>query len=206
MMMRAIGAGLVLLLAAPGVWKTAGSQNRSTGLEIAGMVFDGGYGKGIKGVFVSLDDSSNSFSAFTDAEGLFRIENVPAGRYNVFVSVSNFVQYKSEVSVASCQTEFNFRLQHEDEAALSAVDIAGKVADPDGKPIYRATVTYLSPLDDTVTRSTMTGQDGQYTLAAPRPGQYVVFSSRPGYEVRTQTVLTHGTQTRADFALPEFHY
>ena len=137
------------------------------------------------------------FGATTDVDGYIEIKNVIAGRYNFVASHVGFVdrRYKAEANdegaVLSLQpgqdfTEAVFRM-------VRAGVIAGRIADENGEPLARVSVSALrkptaseleeegprhSHKEELVTAATvLTDDHGEFRLYGLEPGSYYVKAS-----------------------------
>jgi hypothetical protein len=84
--------------------------------------------------------------------------------------------------------------------------IKGRIVDADGNPIADATVTLVDGKGSTVTTS-VTGNDGTYSMKDIEPGVYTVKILKPGYETETTDEIVIGEGDNADLGstmlLPE---
>ena len=86
------------------------------------------------------------YSAITDADGHFRIEAIPSGRYRAFVERSGFVEINRQHQ-RSAGTALTFEPGKDISDAvlhmLPAAVVVGKVLDEDGDPMPRIDVSVL---------------------------------------------------------------
>src|SRR5690606_4356404 len=78
--------------------------------------------------------------------------------------------------------------------AQASATLEGIVLGADGAPIADGTVT-LSEAETGVSRSVITGADGEFRLLAVAPGSYIVHVSAPGFQTAEQR-LDLGTAQR----------
>jgi thermitase len=159
--------------------------------KISGEVTDAKDGSSISGAQVS----DGTRTGLTDGAGIYTIDNVPPGTYQVTASKSGYQSSSLTVTVLSGGTAVaDFSLN---EVILPG-SITGSVTDAtDGSAIVGATVT-------DGTRTSTTDATGKYTIANVPPGTYQVTASKSGYQSSslTVTVLSGGAAV-ADFSLSE---
>lgn len=156
---------------------------------ITGQVTDAEDGSAISGAQVS--DGINT--ALTDATGMYTIEAVSPGNYQVVASKEGYQASSLTVNVVSGTTAVaDFSLSQ----IIVPGSIAGTVTDTkDGSPIGGAVVT-----DGTWTATT--DASGEYTIADVSPGSYQVTASKEGYESLPSSVtVLSGATTVMDFYL-----
>lgn len=156
---------------------------------ITGQVTDAEDGSAISGVQVS--DGINT--ALTDAAGMYTIEAVSPGNYQVVASKEGYQTSSVTVNVVSGTTAVaDFFLSQ----IIVPGSIAGTVTDTkDGSPIVGAVVT-------DGTRTATTDASGEYSIADISPGSYQVTASKEGYESLTSSVtVLSGATTVMDFYL-----
>ena len=115
-------------------------------------------------VSVSSKDGSSSYTARTDADGLFKISDVAPATYTVSYTKAGYYVASEEVSVSQGQS-----------VTLETVTLimklgtfTGKVIDEEGNPISGASVTVSSR---GYNFSATTNANGNYSITA-RPGTY----------------------------------
>jgi hypothetical protein len=127
-----------------------------------------------------------NYTASTDADGHFRIENVLPGRYRVFIERTGFAGVngrglKSDVNVFTVQAgqpvaDLLFRM-------LPTAVISGRITDEDGDPMSEVRVAVQKKKPGKATRETAgaaaTNDLGEYRLAGLFPGQYWVVAMPP---------------------------
>ncbi len=59
--------------------------------------------------------------------------------------------------------------------------LKGKVTTPDQKPIENAVVAMLAAADSSLVKTEMTGWDGTFLVANPKPGSYLVSIAMMGF-------------------------
>src|SRR5688572_28060912 len=129
-------------------------------------------------------------SVLTNAEGVFRLEDVPAGAYRLSASRTGFVRglYLNDVR-AYTLTVGEGAVANIKIALMPAAVVAGTVLDQDGDPVEEATVQVLRSTYRHRKRiwnpvhSTNTNDLGEYRMAGVAPGRYVVGVSKRGRAV-----------------------
>jgi thermitase len=156
----------------------------------------------ITGQVTSADDGAAIFGAqvtdgvritLTDAIGMYTIDGVPPGSYQVVASKEGYQTSSLTVNVASGSTAVaDFSLN---EVVVPGT-ITGSVTDAaDGSAIVGAAVT-------DGTRTVTTDASGRFTLVDVPPGSYEVTASKEGYESSTVTVtVTSGATSEMNFSL-----
>jgi thermitase len=158
---------------------------------ITGHVTDIEDGSAISGARVS----DGTRTVLTDAIGMYTIDGVSPGSYQVTASKEGYESLSSTVDVLSGTTAVaDFSLNE----VIIPGSITGSVIDAeDGLPMEGAAVT-------DGTRMATTDASGEYTIADVPLGSYEVTASKEGYESLSLTVdVTSGTMAVADFSLNE---
>jgi len=157
---------------------------------IAGTVVKEPGSQPLKKVLVQVvaedQKQGGNYSATTDADGHFRIENVAPGRYRLFLEKTGLVEVngrglKADVNVFTVQAghaveDLLFRM-------LPTAIISGRVTDEDGDPMSGVRIVAQKKKPGKATRETAgseaTNDLGEYRLAGLFPGQYWVVAMPP---------------------------
>ncbi len=158
--------------------------------SIAGAVVKEPGSQPLKKVLVQViaedQKQGGNYTASTDADGHFRIENVVPGRYRLFLARTGYVEVtgrglKSDLSVFTVQAgqsvdDLLFRM-------LATAIISGRITDEDGDPMSGVRVVVQKKKPGKATRETAgseaTNDLGEYRLAGLFPGQYWVVAMPP---------------------------
>jgi protocatechuate 3,4-dioxygenase beta subunit len=175
----------VLLLASAQESASAAKES-----SIAGTVVEEPGSQPLKKVLVQViaedQKQGGNYTASTDADGHFRIENVLPGRYRIFLERTGFVGVngrglKSDTNVFTVQAgrpveDLVFRM-------LPTAVISGRITDEDGDPMSGVRVLALKKVPGKATRegagTEATNDLGEYRLAGLFPGQYWVVAMPP---------------------------
>jgi thermitase len=156
---------------------------------ITGQVTDAEHGSAISGAEVS----DGIRTALTDAAGMYAIDDVPPGSYQVVASKEGYQTSSLTVSVLSETTAVaNFSLSQ----IIVPGSITGSVTDAeDGSPIVGAAVSDGA-------RTVTTDASGKYTIVDVPSGSYEVTASKEGYESLASVVtVISGATSVMNFAL-----
>ncbi len=198
--------------------QTAGPNRNASTSSIAGAVVKEPGSEPIKKVVLQIiaEDlkAGGSYTASTDAEGHFRVEDVRPGRYRIFLERSGYVAVnehgsKSEVTVLSIrpgESVESFVLRMQPTAVIS-----GRVTDEDGDPMAEVHIVALrerpGKMKPESAGSAATNDLGEYRLAALAAGKYVILAAPPpdfrDYEKPIQPALSSDS---TDAARSEMRY
>jgi Carboxypeptidase regulatory-like domain len=172
---------------------SAGAQDANAGSRksaIAGTVVQEPASQPLKKVLVQVvaenQKEGGNYSASTDGDGHFRIENVVPGRYRLFVERSGFVGVnergqKSDTNILTVQAG-----QSVDDLVLRMLPtavITGRITDEDGDPMSGVRMVALKKVPGKGRRQAQgteaTNDLGEYRLAGLFPGQYLVVAMPP---------------------------
>src|ERR1700674_1863109 len=158
--------------------------------SIAGTVVKEPGSQPLKKVLVQVvaenQKEGGNYTASTDADGHFHIENVVPGRYRIFVERTGFVGVnghglKSDTNVFTVQAgqsveDLLFRM-------LPTAVISGRITDEDGDPMPSVRVVAQKKKPGKSTRESVgteaTNDLGEYRLAGLFPGQYWIVAMPP---------------------------
>lgn len=180
------------------------SQPAGRSSSIAGTVVKEPGSQPLKKVLVQVvaenQKEGGNYTAATDADGRFHIENVMPGRYRLFVERTGFVGV-NERGLRSDTNVFMVRAgQSVDDLLLrmmlTAV-ISGRVTDEDGDPMAGVRVFALHKVPGKTKREALgaeaTNDLGEYRLSGLFPGQYwVVAMPAPDFRDYKQEKSAHG--------------
>lgn len=173
--------------------------------SISGVVTDSITGLPIFNAMVTASCANTCGSrAFTDSNGVYTIQNLNAGDYQVIASARNFrtKRYPTAVTVVSGQTtaDINFALVsgNTPPPPSNPGTISGFVTDSvTGLPIAGAIVVAHNRR---LTRRAITAADGSYTIINLRAGNYRVSARADGYlcKMYPDPVIVIGGQNTPD--------
>ena len=175
--------------------------------SIAGTVVKEQGSQPLKKVLVQVvaenQKEGGNYTASTDADGHFHIENVLPGRYRIFIERTGFVGVnehglKSDVNVFTVQAgqavdDLLFRM-------LPTAVISGRITDEDGDPMAGVVVIALKKKPGKSTRESVgtvgTNDLGEYRVAGLFPGQYWIVAMPPvdfrDYEKQEKSLAGEG--------------
>jgi hypothetical protein len=158
--------------------------------SIAGTVVQEPGSQPLKKVLVQVvaedQKQGGNYTASTDSDGHFRVENVLPGRYRIFIERTGFVGvngrgFKSDTNVVAVQAgqpveDLLFRM-------LPTAVISGRITDEDGDPMFGVRILALRRRPGKATRETAgseaTNDLGEYRLPGLFPGQYWIAAMPP---------------------------
>ena len=158
--------------------------------SIAGSVVKEPGSQPLKKVLVQVvaenQQEGGNYTASTDADGHFRIENVLPGRYRLFVERTGFVgvnerELKSDINAFTVQAgqsveDLFFRM-------MPTAVINGRIMDEDGDPMAEVRIIVQKKKPGKATRETAatvgTNDLGEYRVAGLFPGQYWILAIPP---------------------------
>jgi protocatechuate 3,4-dioxygenase beta subunit len=195
---------LVLALCIASAVLSANAQNfatRAKASSIAGTVVKQVDSQPLKKVLVQViaEDQKHggNYTATTDADGHFRVDDIVPGRYRLFFERSGFAGVngrglKSDVNVFAIQAgqsldDLVFRM-------LPTAVISGRITDEDGDPLSEVRVIAQQRRPGKPTRevasTSATNDLGEYRLSGLFPGEYWVVALPPpdfrDYEARQE--------------------
>lgn len=158
--------------------------------SIAGTVVKEPGSEPLKKVLVQVvaedQKQGGNYTATTDADGHFRMENVVPGRYRLFMEKTGFVEvngrgFKADVNVFTVQAgaavgDLLFRM------LLTAI-ISGHVTDEDGDPMSGVRIIVQKKKPGKATRETVASEGtndlGEYRVSGLFPGGYWIVAMPP---------------------------
>jgi protocatechuate 3,4-dioxygenase beta subunit len=158
--------------------------------SIAGTVVQEPGSQPLKKVLVQViaedQKQGGNYTASTDSDGHFHIENVVPGRYRLFLEKTGFVEVngrglQSDVNVVTVQAGQS--LEDLLLRMLPTAIISGRVTDEDGDPMSGARVVAQKKRPGKATRegaaTAATNDLGEYRLSGLFPGQYWIVAMPP---------------------------
>lgn len=168
----------------------ASAQDSAPASSIAGTVVKEPGSQALKKVLVQVvaedQKQGGNYTASTDGDGRFRIENVLPGRYRVYLERTGLVEV-NERGLKSDVNTFTVQAGQSLESLLfrmvpTAV-ISGRVTDEDGDPMSGVRVIAQKKKPGKATRETAgtdaTNDLGEYRLPGLFPGQYWIVAMPP---------------------------
>lgn len=140
------------------------------------------YNKPMAGLMVKAEGPAGKFQTFTDAEGRFRFDNLPTGKYKVWVVMPGGYGQRFgyggnndlEVKPGTWSAELYFNIKVDGR-------ISGRVYDDQGQPITAqipvSIITYESAdkgIAAVESRHEYTEHQGQYAFDGLPPGRYIL--------------------------------
>ena len=181
---------IAFLLLSPLLASAQDSAPAANASSIAGTVVQEPGSQPLKKVLVQVvaedQKQGGNYTASTDADGHFRVENVLPGRYRLYLEKTGLVEVngrglKSDVNVFTIQAgqsveDLLFRM-------LPTAIISGRVTDEDGDPMSGVTVFAQKKRPGKATREATgngtTNDLGEYRLSGLFPGQYWIVATPP---------------------------
>src|ERR1039457_5894166 len=189
LMTRSLALAFFLLSA----WLLASAQEpapAANASSIAGTVVKEPGSQPLKKVLVQViaedQKQGGNYTASTDADGHFHLDNVVPGRYRLFLERTGYVEVngrglKSDVNVFTVQAgqsvdDLLFRM-------LPTAIISGRITDEDGDPMSGVRVVVQKKKPGKATREAAgteaTNDLGEYRLSGLFPGQYWIVAMPP---------------------------
>jgi len=167
---------------------------------LEGFITDGG-GAAVRGARVTITAGPiSNRSDVADANGFYRIEGLPAGRYTLAVSGAGFANATQSVDAVEGRTvRQDFALTDDD--ASNTGDISGRVTLAGGGAAVGVTLRVTA--GPSTGQSATTDAQGEYTLSGLPEGTYSLRITRAGSRERTETgvEVTAGETTTLNVAL-----
>ncbi|MDP8289184.1 MAG: carboxypeptidase regulatory-like domain-containing protein [Candidatus Electryonea clarkiae] len=124
---------------------------------IAGTITDSETEEPVEGAEISFGDTL--YSAISDTDGIYSIEDVEAGAYDVSIVAEGYYEYtEDEIEIEEHENEIDFSID------ILSGDLTGVVIDEvTAEPLFGATVTVTDPETDETYREVQTDEEGAYT-------------------------------------------
>jgi Carboxypeptidase regulatory-like domain len=166
------------------------SATAANASSIAGTVVKEPGSQSLKKVLVQViaedQKQGGNYTATTDSDGHFRIENVVPGRYRLFLEKTGLVEvngrgFKADTNVLTVQAG-----QSVEDLLLRMLPtaiVSGRVTDEDGDPMSGVRIVAQKKKPGKATRETAgsesTNDLGEYRLSGLFPGQYWIVAMPP---------------------------
>jgi hypothetical protein len=204
-MTRSLAIGILLVNA---LLASAQAPAPAAKTSVAGTVVKEPGSEPLKKVLVQViaERQGESYTASTDADGHFRVDNVAPGRYSIFFEKPGFAGVnargiKSDVNVITVQAgqpleDLLFRM-------LPTAVISGRVTDEDGDPMHEVRVFVQRKKPGKAGREGVgmagTNDLGEYRVAGMFAGEYWIVAMPPpdyrDYERQREKSLPDGNKT-----------
>jgi hypothetical protein len=141
---------------------------------------------------------------FTNTNGEYQVNGLPAGQYRVEVllkgyghtEVWRFYLWRGASRVLDVGIPMGM-LDH-----ISQMEIRGSVLRTKNEILKDATVTLTSVYNPSESQQVRSDDQGKYILLLMQEGDYLIHVSKPGYEVVSKTIsIRSGERKTADFSL-----
>ncbi len=148
-------------------------------------------GNGIVGASVFLlsyhgEGYGSKFHTFTNAEGFYKFESVPAGEADMLAAHRHYKPESATVTVIQGQTiEQNFQLQPKDVGEFAVLE--GVVKNTSGAPIVGALIKLRA--EGNQLWQTESRENGHYRIELPHPGNYKLTAIKQGYYTFEQDIV-----------------
>ena len=168
------------------------------GASVFGFVTDPDENE-LEGVVVTINGVNYSGETFTDEDGFFQFENVPAGDYTVTFVYEGYQTQTQDISIAEGQTEVDFDVIIMEPIVIAA--IFGNVIDINGDPLESVKVK-IRGIKTKFSEIIFTDADGFFEFADLEEDTYVIIANKRGYKRNKQKVtLGEGQQEELEIVL-----
>ena len=151
--------------------------------------------------------ATGSDTAKTDAEGRWRIENVPDHPKTELMLLVTHPDFISDEFWGGLQNEVRIttKMLLNETATLTlkrGVVLVGQVTDPEGKPIKDAIVVQGDdPYGSNIPRKFVTDADGRYRVPALKPQELALTAMAPGFAPQRRMVKIESGMAPQDFQM-----
>lgn len=153
----------------------------------------------LEGVTVTIDGANYSGQTWTDEDGFFQFESVPAGDYTLTFEFEGYQINTQSVSITEGQTEADLDVIIMEPIVIAA--ISGSVIDIDGEPLESVKVK-IRGIKTLFTDVVFTDADGFFEFTDLEEDTYVIIANKRGYKRNKQKVkLGEGQQEEVEIVL-----
>lgn len=148
-------------------------------------------------ILVGIPFGAVYYSAFTDANGNYVLNDIPAGRLTIYAGADGFIAAQATTTVVANQTTTQDFALTPDTGATTGI-ITGVVRNAaNNQPVSGVVITVAG-----TNLSTTSGGDGSYTLSNVPAGAQTINASRSGFRTATvQVTVAAGQTVTQDIAL-----
>jgi hypothetical protein len=168
------------------------------GASIFGFVTDPDENE-LEGVVVTINGANYSGETFTDADGFFQFENVPAGDYTLTFEFEGYQIQTQSISITEGQTEADLDVIIMEPIVIAS--ISGSVTDIHGEPLESVKIK-IRGIKTLFTDVVFTDADGFFEFTDLEEDTYVIIANKRGYKRNKQKVkLGEGQQEELEIVL-----
>ncbi|HHT9108802.1 MAG TPA: MSCRAMM family protein [Candidatus Wunengus sp. YC63] len=168
------------------------------GASVFGFVTDPDENE-LEGVVVTINGVNYSGETFTDVDGFFQFENVPAGDYTVTFEYEGYQIQTQGISITEGQTEADLDVIIMEPIVIAS--ISGSVTDINGDPLESVKVK-IRGIKTLFTDVVFTDADGFFEFADLEEDTYVIIANKRGYKRNKHKVtLEEGQQEEIEIVL-----
>jgi protocatechuate 3,4-dioxygenase beta subunit len=182
-------------LSSDNYFNQSSSSAATVGLgSIDGGVRDTNTNLALSNVNLRLEQGNSLIkSAITGSDGVYLMDNIPNGQYNLIAAKSGYDNWSKTVAItANLDLVQNIALTL--TAGATFGNVSGKVTDTNGNPVSGSIVNLVDP-NGNVKYVATTDANGDYSITGVIPGDYTLSLTKPGFSNQSQTV-TIGAQDK----------
>lgn len=153
----------------------------------------------LEGVVVTINGANYSGETFTDEDGFFQFESVPAGDYTLTFEFEGYQIQTQSISITEGQTEADLDVIIMEPIVIAS--ISGSVIDINGEPLESVKVK-IRGIKTLFTDVVFTDADGFFEFTDLEEDTYVIIANKRGYKRNKQKVkLGEGQQEEVEIVL-----
>ena len=168
------------------------------GASVFGFVTDPDENE-LEGVVVTINGFNYSGETWSDEDGFFQFENVPAGDYTVTFEFEDYQTQTQNISITEGQTEVDLDVIIMEPIVIAA--ISGSVIDINGEPLESVKVK-LKGIKTKFIEVVYTDANGFFEFTDLEADTYIIIANKKGYKRKRQRVkLGEGQQEEVEIVL-----
>jgi hypothetical protein len=153
----------------------------------------------LEGVVVTIDGANYSGETWTDEDGFFQFESVPAGNYTLTFEFEGYQIQTQDISITEGQTEADLDVIIMEPIVIAS--ISGSVIDIGGEPIESVKVK-IKGIKTKFSDVVSTDADGFFEFTDLEKDTYLIIANKRGYKRKKQKVtLEEGQQEVVEIVL-----